>query len=394
MLGGIGFTWEHDAHLYLQRAMATRAAARGPRSTGGCASPSSRSRARRAASHVDLPPEAERAREELRAFLARAHGARRAASSAAASPTTGYVTPHVAAAVGPRRRRARAARRSTRSSGPRKVRRPNLAVGAWALPAAHRLRHRGAAGALDPADAAGRDRVVPAVQRARRRLRPRRRSRPGPTRIEAAGSSTARRCGRRWPQHADWGILLARTDPDAPKHDGISYFMLDMKTPGIDIRPLRELTGVAMFNEVFLDDVFVPDDCVVGARARRLARRPHDARQRAGVDGQRGVDRPRRRGDPRLLERGTGGPRTPATLDEVGRARRRGSRARGARVPAHAAGAHRRRPAGSEAACASCSGSSTTSACRRSGSGCSAAEGAIADGAAAPWARRSCSTAA
>ncbi len=63
---------------------------------------------------------------------------------------------------------------------------------------------------------------------------------------------------------AQWGILLARSDPDAPKHNGISFFMLDMKSPGIDIRPLRELTGDAFFNEVFFDDVFVPDDCLVG----------------------------------------------------------------------------------------------------------------------------------
>ena len=65
-------------------------------------------------------------------------------------------------------------------------------------------------------------------------------------------------------QGGDWGVCLARTDPDAPKHKGITYFLVDMKTPGIDIRPLREITGDNLFNEVFFDDVFVPDDMVVG----------------------------------------------------------------------------------------------------------------------------------
>jgi alkylation response protein AidB-like acyl-CoA dehydrogenase len=63
---------------------------------------------------------------------------------------------------------------------------------------------------------------------------------------------------------ASWGICLARTNPDVPKHDGITCFIVDMTTPGIDIRPLKELTGAEMFNEVFFDGVFVPDDCVVG----------------------------------------------------------------------------------------------------------------------------------
>jgi alkylation response protein AidB-like acyl-CoA dehydrogenase len=65
-------------------------------------------------------------------------------------------------------------------------------------------------------------------------------------------------------QIADLGMLLARTSPDAPKHQGITYFALDMHQPGVEIRPLREMTGHAMFNEVFMSDAIVPASAAIG----------------------------------------------------------------------------------------------------------------------------------
>jgi alkylation response protein AidB-like acyl-CoA dehydrogenase len=65
-------------------------------------------------------------------------------------------------------------------------------------------------------------------------------------------------------QYSDWGILPVRTDPDQPKHRGISYFLVDMATPGITVRPLRQITGDAHFSEVFLDDVPIPAQNLLG----------------------------------------------------------------------------------------------------------------------------------
>jgi alkylation response protein AidB-like acyl-CoA dehydrogenase len=68
-----------------------------------------------------------------------------------------------------------------------------------------------------------------------------------------------------WAHVSDYGVCLARTDPDAPKRRGITYFLVDLHTPGVEVRPLRHLTGEIDFNEVFLDGVRVPDSCRVGA---------------------------------------------------------------------------------------------------------------------------------
>src|SRR3954449_7004959 len=65
-------------------------------------------------------------------------------------------------------------------------------------------------------------------------------------------------------QYAKWCMLVARSDPDAPKHQGLTYFLMDMEQDGIDVKPLRQITGEAEFNEIFMEDVRIPDENVVG----------------------------------------------------------------------------------------------------------------------------------
>ncbi|MGC5255083.1 acyl-CoA dehydrogenase family protein [Gordonia sp. DT218] len=100
-------------------------------------------------------------------------------------------------------------------------------------------------------------------------------SEPGAGSDMAAMSTSARRIGdhylvngqKLWASgalHADWCLLLARTDPDAPKRQGISYFLLDMTSPGIEVRPIRQATGEAHFCEIFLNDVEIPATQLVG----------------------------------------------------------------------------------------------------------------------------------
>ena len=114
--------------------------------------------------------------------------------------------------------------------------------------------------------------------------------------------------------YSDWGILLTRTDPTAPKHRGITYFLVDMRTPGIDVRPLRQITGQAHFNEVFLSDVRVPVANVLGAvnDGWRVAQTTL-ANERALIGGGAGSGWR----DIRVLARETGAGRDPVLRQEL-----------------------------------------------------------------------------
>jgi alkylation response protein AidB-like acyl-CoA dehydrogenase len=260
ILGGIGFTWEHDAHLYLKRAVATRQLLAGSVAWRARTTELALAGTRRHL-RLDLPAESSALREEVRAFaesigdLDRVEQRKRVVDA-------GYFVPHWAPPWG---RDAGAVEQLVIDEEFRaaRVRRANLAVGAWAAPtiAVH--------GTPEQQERWVRPTLLGEIAWCQMF------SEPGAGSDLAALTTKAVRTDGGWllsgqkvwtsmAAEADWGICLARTNPGAPKHLGITYFIVDMRSAGLDIRPLRELTGFAMFNEIFLSDVFVPDDCVVG----------------------------------------------------------------------------------------------------------------------------------
>jgi alkylation response protein AidB-like acyl-CoA dehydrogenase len=260
VLGGMGFTWEHDAHLHLRRAATLRqllgGSGRWRESVAGLALGGVRR-----SLGIELPAEADDLRTELRPAVAQV----------AATPPDdqrrvlgerGLLFPHWPKPYG-------------RDAGPVEqlvidellakagIRRPPAHVAAWALPTI-----------ITHGRPEQRERWVLPTLRGEL-LWCQLFSEPGAGSDLAALSTKASPVDGGWvlegqkvwtsvAARANVGICLARTDPDAPKHEGITYFVLDMRTEGIEVRPLREITGDALFNEVFFNQVFVPDDCVVG----------------------------------------------------------------------------------------------------------------------------------
>src|SRR2546427_370000 len=94
------------------------------------------------------------------------------------------------------------------------------------------------------------------------------RPRSGTRRSRAATSTAPYRGAIAGARASDWMFALVRTELDRPKHDGISYLLIDMKTPGIEVRPLRQMTGDADFNEVFFDNARAPAENIVGKRGQ------------------------------------------------------------------------------------------------------------------------------
>ena len=119
-----------------------------------------------------------------------------------------------------------------------------------------------------------------------------------------------------WAHFSDFAVLLARTDPDVPKRQGITYFLLDLHQPGVEVRPLRHIGGEVDFNEVFLDGALVPDAHPRRRRRRRMAGRGRDARGRTADGVGRGFGRRRPHRRPRRRPRARAGARAGRRRDD------------------------------------------------------------------------------
>jgi alkylation response protein AidB-like acyl-CoA dehydrogenase len=259
VLGGIGCTWEHDAHLYLRRAHSIGRFLGGAERWLRRITALTQDGVRRRLG-IDLT-EVESQRAELAATVAEI-AALSAEKRRVALAEAGLQAPHWPKPYG---RAASPAEQllidqELATAG---VERPDLVIGWWAAPTI--LEH----GTPEQVE-----QFVPGTLRGEF-LWCQLFSEPGAGSDLASLRTKAVRGDGGWlltgqkvwtsaAHKARWGVCLARTDPEAPKHKGITYFLLDMKSPGIDIRPLREITGDSLFNEVFLDNVFVPDEMVVG----------------------------------------------------------------------------------------------------------------------------------
>jgi 3-oxochol-4-en-24-oyl-CoA dehydrogenase len=257
--GGIGFTWEHDAHLYLRRATAI-AAVLGTEQAAIEITDLVRRDVRRAAA-VDLPPEAEAIRAAIGPDVA---GLRDLTGEARkrALIDAGYAMPHWPKPWG---RDAAAIEQLVieQEFAAAGIKRPSLGITSWII--------------LTLIQHASPEQIARWVRPALSQdvIWCQLFSEPGAG-SDAAGISTrATRVDGGWlingqkvwtsgAHRAAFGLATVRTNPDAPKHQGITTMVIDMHAPGVTVRPLKMPNGNSEFNEIFFDDVFVPDADVVG----------------------------------------------------------------------------------------------------------------------------------
>ncbi|WP_309649423.1 acyl-CoA dehydrogenase [Nocardioides sp.] len=270
VLGGIGFTYEHEAHFYLRRALALRGLLGSADEAALSLTTRAVAGARRRVA-VDLDGRDDAVRSDIAALVDRVAGAG-ADGLRAGLVDTGLLTPHWPApyGLGADAVTQLVIDQELARAG---VERPDIVIAGWALPTI--LEH----GTPAQVERFVRPSLLGELVWCQLFSEPGSGSdlaslRTRAVRVDGGWRLTGQKVWTSVAQKADWGICLARTDADVPQHKGISYFLVDMRSEGIDVRPLREITGEALFNEVFLDDVLVPDDCLVAGEGDgwRLAR--------------------------------------------------------------------------------------------------------------------------
>lgn len=258
--GGIGYTWEHDAHLYIRRATVLQTFAGGQDVLRDTVIELHDRGARRGHT-VDLPEGAEQYRQAALEFRTELEAAGDADDNQKLWARSGYLQPHWPKPYGLGADSVEQLIIEDALSG---LEKPSLGLGEWVVPT---LLQHGSAEQVERL-------LWPSLEGEVRWCQLF--SEPGAGSDAAAVATRAKRADGGWvisgqkvwtsdAVNCQLGLATVRTDPDVPKHKGITAMVINLADPAVQVRPLTELTGETLFNEVFFNDVFVPDHDVVGA---------------------------------------------------------------------------------------------------------------------------------
>jgi alkylation response protein AidB-like acyl-CoA dehydrogenase len=283
--GGIGFTWEHDAHMLLRRAAVLAALFEPGVAAEDVARMADAGMTRRL--DLELPPEADVMRDEIRTLAAEV-AALPADQQRSQLINTGLAMPHWPTPWG---RAARAVEQIVIDEELDRagVERPQYGITGWIILTL--IQHASA----DQVERWVRPSLEGELEWCQLFSEPNAGSdaagiRTRGTRVEGGWRVSGQKVWTSGAQRSHRGLATVRTDPDAPKHAGITMMVIDMQGEGVDVRPLREASGGAMFNEVFFDDVFVPDDDVVGpVNGGWTVARSTLGNERVSIGGSQGV---------------------------------------------------------------------------------------------------------